>query len=510
MSKKKQLTRKDLIKVFVGYGYHIWVILILANVLLVYTIQFYLRAAPKDQIATQQEATLPTEAPTPTEGPTATATPTPVGPVLNVSFQLPGIGSQGGNLKPQHPKRNLYLLFYSTEVNSNDSRVKPLHTLTSNVTFDPDPKSSTYGIFTNKNLDLGTAIPPGRYQLVFKLDQVLSRLIKEKENAVGGQILTIDTIRPEPLEIPIQNMIAGDIFNPPHGDNIMNGKDHEMLLNCFGTKASTPSCPDKTIADINDDGAVDGTDYNIMLGSFRRLKEMGLPVPSLVMSPSVPFNSQISKKPTAKPVKKTSPTPQPSSGGGAGGAVLVLFILLIGGGVGGFFAYKKGLFKKLANPSPKTPPDTPAGGQEADPNAAPAEGETPPEPTNDTTAAEGTAEASTQPDSQEVVDQPAPDTTLAAQQSTEQPAAETPAQDTTTPPANLPVVDGVDKEYYVKKKSDDKSGAVWLTLTDDNGPVDGLYKGTTQITEGFFKVKGTKKIEGEKTYIEISDISPVE
>ena len=60
-----------------------------------------------------------------------------------------------------------------------------------------------------------------------------------------------------------------------------------------------------------------------------------------------------------------------------------------------------------------------------------------------------------------------------------------------TPPANAaPAVDPsvIDKTYYVKNKSKDDKGT-WVVLTDEAGPIDGLYKG--DIEDGFERIKGT-------------------
>lgn len=490
----KKQTKKTLIKTLVGYGYHVWVILFLANVLLIYSFQFYLRAA-SPQIGTTQVN--PSQAPTATPTKFPTATPTPVGPVISVEFSVPGIGTNGANVKPLHPKRNLSILLYAPDVNSADRKVKPLYQLTDQVIYDADPTSPTHTKFINHHLDLGETVKISRYQVVFKMDQTLTKLVKQKERDVGGQLISLSDV--VATEIAPQTFIVGDIYNPPHGDNIMDGKDHEMLLNCFGTKANYSSCLNKQNADLNDDGVVDGTDYNIMLSSFRTLKAMGFPVPSLsVNTPTIPFNPQISKKPAQPKPKKVSPSPTPAqSSGGGGGAVAVIFILLllIGGGAGGFIAYKKGLLQKFINPSPKTPP--------------PAEGQTEGDGTDDTTdqvASEAPAETGETTQTEEAT---IPGTQTPSAENPPSPEAPAPQEsDPSAPPADLPIVDGVDNEFYVKKgKADDAKKGTWLVLTDDNGPIDAFYPGT-DVAEGFAHVKGTKKIEGEKTYIDISELTP--
>jgi hypothetical protein len=64
----------------------------------------------------------------------------------------------------------------------------------------------------------------------------------------------------------------------------------------------------------------------------------------------------------------------------------------------------------------------------------------------------------------------------------------------------------IDKEFFIKKHSvAEEGGGQWLLLTDDDGQLPGLYKGK-EVPEGFAKVKGVEKKDGEKTYILVSEI----
>jgi hypothetical protein len=79
-------------------------------------------------------------------------------------------------------------------------------------------------------------------------------------------------------------------------------------------------------------------------------------------------------------------------------------------------------------------------------------------------------------------------------------------------PQEQPVFDAAtqnadeNKEYYIKKVSEDEKG-VWVTLTDDNGPIDGYYP-SKDIKEGFAKVKGEMQKDKDKSYLLISEVLP--
>jgi hypothetical protein len=56
--------------------------------------------------------------------------------------------------------------------------------------------------------------------------------------------------------------VPGDI----NQDNNLNMVDHSIFVGCYGQKP----CPQdqKTKSDFNDDGVIDGKDYNILIRSF--------------------------------------------------------------------------------------------------------------------------------------------------------------------------------------------------------------------------------------------------
>lgn len=231
---------------------------------------------------TPTPAPQPTATPTPTPAPAATATPTPPqaqptaptntptptssapatgNPIANVSFVVPGIGDAGGNIKPLQTLRNFTLFLYGKDVNTTDPAVQPLYTVNSQAQFDTNPASPTFNKFVRKSLDLGAAIPDGQYMLALSTDMALRKIIS---------VLSIS--RTQPLDIPTQNLIIGDLNH----DNKMDINDYNILVNCFGSKNGSATCSSN--ADLNDDGAVDGIDYNLMIRSFELLKQSGVPV----------------------------------------------------------------------------------------------------------------------------------------------------------------------------------------------------------------------------------------
>ncbi len=362
-------------------------------------------------------------------------TPTPIGEILKLDFIIPGVGSGSANFEPVHKTRHVTIDFYAPDANSLDAAVKPVASISAQGTFDADPLSPTYGRYINKNIDLGTMVPSGTYQISFKEDRSLAKLVKEKEQAVGGKIFIISKNINQPIIVTDQTIIIGDIYPTSGSDNIMDIKDYNALVGCFGSKSDSSGCDDKMVADLDDNGVVDGTDYNIMFSSFRKLLEMGVPVPSLFAKPTKPV-----AKSTPKPAKRPVAIPAKTSRNGNILPLILFIFILIGAGVGLFFFLRKRGQKKSEE---KT---TDAG------QAAPLETEN-------------------------------------------QPAAKD---------------EQIDKEFYVKKQTDDpEHKRLVLTLTDDDGPTLGYYAGT-EVKEGFANVKGIKKIDGNKVYIEVSSITPEE
>jgi len=386
-----------------------------------------------------QTPTLATSDATPTDEPTPEPTIELKGPAIALAFSIPGIATQGGNIKPLHPERGVAVLIYKTDVNTADSSVDPLYTIQSKVTFDTDPNSPTYGMFVNKRLDLGDKVEPGQYQIVFKIDQALQKLITQNDTDIGG--ILVDLADGDPTDTPPQHVILGDIIPSPHGDNVIDISDYNAFIDCYGAKVSSSDCTAKQGADFDDNGVVDGIDYNLMIRSFQSLLAMGLPVPTL--APSVVPTAAISPtKLPSPPVKKQ--VQATSSGNPLGGIfIFLLFIIIIVCAVLYFINPKfKALVQRLIKKLPLKMPQK-----------------------------KGTPKA-------------IPPTDQAA-----------------------PIAAAEEKEYYIKKQSDDdaKTG-VWLEMTDDKGQTLGHYTGTDAV-DGFAKVVGEMKTENGKTFLEITKLT---
>jgi hypothetical protein len=394
---------------------------------------FFVQAqAQKDKVQQTNDSVTPTEVPL-------------VGPGLTLVFSVPGIASEGGNIKPLHPTRNVQVMLYKPDVNTGDSSVEPLFIVQGKATFDTDPSSPNYGKFVLKKLDLGDKVEAGSYQIVFKVDQALQKLITEKETDIGGipEYLSPKDVK----EIPEQTVVMGDIMPSPHGNNIVDIADYNAFMNCFGDKASSDDCTAKQGADLDDNGVIDGIDYNLLLLNLQDILAMGLPIPTLT---SVQPTKAITPTKLPPPPAKKAVVTQTSQGSPVMGIFIILFfIILIVCGLLYFINPKfkaavQSIFKKF-----------PGGKKKEEAKAIP--------PTPETVSAEASV---------------------------------------------VPPAEPEEKSYYVKKQSDDdaKTG-VWLNLTDDNGQTLAHYN-KTDVVDGFAKIKGEMKTENDKTFLEISQLTP--
>lgn len=456
------------------------------------------------------------------------------GPVINLSFAVPGIGSNGGNMKPNKTTRNLFIYLYAPNVNSNDFNVKPVYTMKTTAEYDSNINNPTYTAFVNKQIDLGYTVKSGRYQIAFSTEQSLRKVIKAKESQVGGTAYQIDVF--QPLKLPIQTVIMGDI-SPAEGNNVMDIGDYNLFVQCF----NKPDCRYFKEADLNDDDIVDGVDYNIMARGFRQLVAMGIAPPVLPTPTSTQVSklSQLRDKAEVKPTAPPKKVEQQSSGSPVGGIIAIVVILLLLAGGGFFVLTKTPIGKSLLKKSPKNPESPPP--TDGDPNAQPATADTAAleSPTAEVSPAEtapatepaAIAESTEIPIESLNAEKAATEPTApiepvatpeAIAESTEIPVTSLPpkgeilpaaapaaATATTTPIAAAAPNDGsVDKTYYVKKKTTDDKGT-WVVLTDDTGPTDGLLT-SGNIEDGFEHIKGKLTEENGKKYILISEVLPSE
>lgn len=469
-----------MIWVFIEYGIQLWLVIFITNIAVFYGFSFFSRAAnnklPNIELTITPPESPSSAEPSPTESlptPTFTPTPTAAGPVINLSFSMPGVSSLGGNIKPQHPVRDVTVFLYDPDSNTSDITVRPLYTIKTNATYDNDPSSPTYTSFVNSYIDLGGDVKEGVYQITFKSRQTLMAVIKDPNaKSVGGKKFQVN--KSSNIVLPSQFLISGDIYPVPDSDNLMDINDYNMLVNCFGEKAYTHACISGSTSDIDDNGVIDGIDYNLMLLSFIKLKERGFNVPEINPPPVVIkpiFSNVLTPTPT-----KLEPTKIKSKSTGAGGIILFIIFLLFGG-VGAFIAFKKhlldGLLNKLFHKSLRDQSQSPI-------------------PVND--------ENYSQSDTPVTVYPP-----------------QNPSQGSIPPvapsaPTQAPAVasnGAVEESGFLKKvKVDTQKSGTWITLADDSGIKRGFYQGTN-VTDGFVKIKGTIKNDDEnKPFILITEIIP--
>jgi hypothetical protein len=369
MSRKSINNKRKLLRVFIQYGFHLWILLFVSNVVIFYGFRFFTRASTETTQSTETIFEETTPSPTvsettseltsifsePTDG-APLPSPTPVGPVVALSFSMPGISSVGGNIRPQNPVRDVAVSLYAPDANTADKMVKPLYTINTKATYDDNPSSPTYTRFVNSYVDLGI-IQAKEYQVTLKTPQALLHLIRDPvSKSAGGSRYNFEKSR-RIIILPDQMLISGDIFPVPVSDNVMDMNDYTMLTNCFGEKAYSASCISGSTADLDDNGIVDGLDYNIMFLSFQTLKQRGLPVPEIVVNPPILISTPAAVSPTKRVIQNTersTPTSKPTAptavkanaGGGSMGIILIIFFLILLAG-GGFVVFKFHLLGKL-------------------------------------------------------------------------------------------------------------------------------------------------------------------
>ncbi len=183
--------------------------------------------------------------PTPSILPTATLYPTPTfipgATVLNFpdNLTLSGIGRNALVLNPQVPVTFEILDEDENPVLSNQSGYIEY--------------KRSLGKFGGK-LATNQVLQPGNYLVRLKADKYLSRTLPG--------IIPVTSNGPNEHTISTTVLLAGDISS----DNKLDIDDYNRLVSCFGIKLNTPSCGEfKDKADLDNDGDVDGVDYNIFI-----------------------------------------------------------------------------------------------------------------------------------------------------------------------------------------------------------------------------------------------------
>jgi len=207
----------------------------------------------------------PTSVPNPTSRPNPTTLPIPTvtGTALNFSLLLHGVGAAGdnpnptgntlSNKNPLHPQRDLKVTVFDTsnQVVANS---------TSPVTY-----NSADGMFEGA-VGLPNSVKTGNYSVKIQTNRYLKKLVPGIQQIVAGQNVTVT-----PVE-----MITGDTNN----DNVLNVLDYNAMLDCgYGELNPLPmNDPSSTYIsadcqvhsptediDLNDDGIINSTDYNLFL-----------------------------------------------------------------------------------------------------------------------------------------------------------------------------------------------------------------------------------------------------
>jgi len=225
---------------------------------------------------------------TPVPSPTITPTSTPSGPPLttaNVTFHVEGIDVNNiPNVLPKPGRHGAAGWPFIISVYSGSTLVRTYTDTAKELT--DDPSSPLYGTFQNTAFKLyssTTGLPTGTYS--FYVSTPFGSLRKQIGTGTfpvtGGQnvvLVPIDPNNPTLQGIPF--LTTGDI----NGDNVIDATDYSILHDCYGLNVSNyasnaacksdhdqlmqkfPSLPSDFVpGDINDNGQVDGIDYNTLL-----------------------------------------------------------------------------------------------------------------------------------------------------------------------------------------------------------------------------------------------------
>lgn len=142
-----------------------------------------------------------------------------------------------GNTNPMHASRNVAM----TILNAAN---QPAATAQGTVTYNQSAENFQGSLAAN-------TLASGQYLIAVKMDGFLGKTIPGIVTVTANQTHTLSPLK----------LVAGDVNN----DNQLDILDYNMLISCFGSKATTVSCQNKVGADLNDDGTVNGVDYNLFL-----------------------------------------------------------------------------------------------------------------------------------------------------------------------------------------------------------------------------------------------------
>lgn len=234
---------------------------------------------PCDHLYTCIDDTSPTPPLQPTNSISSTPTISPNGSSLSLTLFLHGIGYAGdnanpnsqGNTNPLHPDRNVNVFLYDFQNNLVSTKQGTVHFY------------STAGNFQGTT-EMGN-LADGQYIIKVHTDGFLNRLV--------SGIITVSATKT--TTVPAIYLVNGDVNN----DNKLDILDYNNIVSCFGSKATSSSCTNNNGADLDDEGTVDGIDYNLFLRELSVQNGDGGPTPSSTPTPQ-PTNV-ITSTPTSSP-----------------------------------------------------------------------------------------------------------------------------------------------------------------------------------------------------------------
>lgn len=393
------------------------------------------------------------------------------GPGIAFSFAIPGIEHAK---VPIHKTKAVTLNVYAETLNAQDSKIAPTYTVSTEATYDDDPASPTNGLFVVPRADLGNTVPAGAYRIAFRTNQIPLTLLKVSDTEAQGTVFHLTPGNLAPEKPSAKDILVGDL----NTDNIFNIQDYSIFVDCYGTKISSTTCLAPNAVDLNDDGAVDGVDYILMLQSIKRALTLGkaeiisptsAPLPTLQtkqITPTVASASPTVAKSVQKPsptirhiISKISPkTPTPTTSETlVNGSSVVTFsqiityvALLLVVFVAVFGAFKSRLFNSLLHAKRASEPAPEQAVVQSDTAAAPV-------------------------------------------------VAETPAP---------PVKKQISRVYFITNTTQTTpDGKFILTLTDDAGAVAG-YTNQTPPTDGYYTVSGFEETQDGVVSISILTMTP--
>lgn len=173
--------------------------------------------------------------------PTPVPTPKPGSALLTLSLKVPGIGTASAENLPRTKSRPVKVIVRTAAKDIEKEGVIIFSPI--DGTFKTDPK---------RPVDLGTSIP---------LNTLLDLVIKA--DFFKGFVSDV-SLSPGPNPAPQTPILQVGLDDSQNVDAVSY---FNVLTGCFGTKP----CENKLAADLNDDGSVDGIDFNIFLKSIRSI-----------------------------------------------------------------------------------------------------------------------------------------------------------------------------------------------------------------------------------------------